>query len=390
MTNGTRMFFIKLRPKPEIWIWAAAIAFAASMLTCGLFAFRQGGEVQTAFLALTATLMCLAAVVRYWYRHNILFPLVHMSDRLCASVGAPEDCTDRNLSPQQQALVIEDQLEQLMLEKQRMAILATQLNDELTTVTSIAEDIAKEVNAEQTESEQALNDLEEMATSIWHLADNASTAAQAVNDTVEEANRGKLVMTNSISAISVLASEVKDSSQILDELGSDSRDVGTVLEVIREIADQTNLLALNAAIEAARAGEHGRGFAVVAEEVRTLATRTTESTHEIQSIIERLQSCVSNTVNAMGSSYEEANRCEEMVENACISFSSIVDAVKGITDTSNAVAETAKEQSATVEDFNRVISRIQKINEQAVRGSNEINAACDKASAIGRLISSAN
>jgi len=381
------MLFKRLRPNPATWIWTAAAAFTASVTICGLLAFQRGGDVQTAFLVMTITLVWLVAAGRQWYRKHIHSPLVHMSERLCASVGAPEDCTDHNLSPEQQALFIEEQIDQLMLEKQRLVILVTELNETLTIITSTATEIADDIHAEESENNKALNDLSEMATSIWQLADSASTAAQAVNETVEEANHGKLVMTNSIGAISVLASEVKDSSQILEELGSDSRDVGTVLEVIREIADQTNLLALNAAIEAARAGEHGHGFAVVAEEVRTLATRTTDSTHEIQSIIERLQNCVGNTVKAMGSSHEEANRCEEMVEEACVSFSAIVDAVKGITDTSNAVAQTAKEQSATVEDFNRIISRIQGMNEHAAQGSDALKAACENAIAIGKQIS---
>jgi len=360
----------------------------AALMTCGALSFNQGGPLWTVFLVLALALTGFGLALRSWYRAHVLTPLADIGERLSATVGTPNDTASFTASALQQAEFVNDHIEQLMLEKQRLALLTAELGESLTTIATSSEEIRKQIKSEETEADRALNDLGEMATSIWHLAESASTAANAVSETTEEANRGKLVMTNSIGAISMLSEEIKNSGNILQELGSDSRDVGMVLEVIREIADQTNLLALNAAIEAARAGEHGRGFAVVAEEVRTLATRTTESTHEIESIIGRLQKCVTETVKAMSSSHTEANRCEEMVEQACISFSSIVDAVQGITETSHSVAETAKDQSATTENFNRVISRIQRFEKRAATAGDELINACDQARVIGNQIAS--
>ena len=381
------MFISRLENTPDVITLAFAGAFAIALISCGVLAYEQSGAIWHSFLALTLTLAGFGAALKKQHKRRVLDPLKRIGEHLSASVGVPGEQAGESGDTEQLANFINEQLEQLMLEKQRLALLCKDLNDALNGINAFACEIVEDIHSEQAESEQALNDLGEMATSIWNLADSASTAANAVNETIDEAERGKLVMTNSIGAISVLAGEVKNSSSILEELGTDSRDVGTVLEVIRGIADQTNLLALNAAIEAARAGEHGRGFAVVAEEVRTLATRTTESTHEIETIIERLQTCVSETVKAMGSSHLEANRCEEMVEQACISFSSIVDAVQGITATSNSVAETAKEQSATVEDFNRIISRIQNMNAQAATASDQLIDACGQAHILGTQIS---
>lgn len=375
-----------LLTKPKvIALSCAGIAFA-TLAVCGVLAHAQGGPLWQAFLVLTATVTGCGLALKRWYREAVLSPLQLIGEQLAASVGAPDASSSDSTSAQHQADFINEHLEQLMLEKQRLALLTDELDEALNAIDISAAEICNDIQGEQAEGEQALDDLGEMATSIWTLAESASAAANAVNETIEEANQGKLVMTNSIGAISLLADEVKASSNILEELGTDSRDVGTVLEVIREIADQTNLLALNAAIEAARAGEHGRGFAVVAEEVRTLATRTTDSTHEIEAIVDRLQNCVEGTVKAMGSSHEEAGRCEEMVEEACINFSSIVDAVQGITETSNSVAATAKDQSATVEDFNRIISRIQSMNSEAAKAGDSLLNACRRAREIGGQI----
>ncbi len=219
-----------------------------------------------------------------------------------------------------------------------------------------------------------LDDLDGMATQIWSLADTARNVAESVNHTVTEANNGQLVMKDSIKAITSLSTEVQRTSTVLNELDDDSRSVGTVLEVIREIADQTNLLALNAAIEAARAGDNGRGFAVVADEVRTLSQRTAVSTEEIKAIIEHLQSVTRGTVTTILESHQEAVSCEKMVEKACVSFSAIVNAVQTINEGSNHVADTAKNQSSTSEQINRKVAQVQRMNSESLGVIEEINA----------------
>merc|ERR1712157_277187 len=107
------------------------------------------------------------------------------------------------------------------------------------------------------------------------------------------------VLAQTIKDIQSQASDVDASVQVIAELAQASEEISGVMEVIRNIAEQTNLLALNAAIEAARAGEQGRGFAVVADEVRSLASRTQQSTEEIQSTIEQLQNAAHSAVEVM-------------------------------------------------------------------------------------------
>jgi len=212
--------------------------------------------------------------------------------------------------------------------------------------------------------------------SIWELASMPEKASATVNDTQEEADKGKLIMTNSIGAIDNLATEVKNSTSILSDLSEDSQNIGMVLDVITDIAEQTNLLALNAAIEAARAGDQGRGFAVVADEVRTLAARTSNSTEKIKDIIDHLRETVTKTISTLENSHDEAEECVNQVEEACVSFSSIVAAVNGIIETSQSLADTAKGQSHAVEEINRDIDLISGLSTKVVDQHAGLQQAC--------------
>ncbi len=136
----------------------------------------------------------------------------------------------------------------------------------------------------------------------------------------------------------------------LSKLARDSENIGTVIDVIKSIAEQTNLLALNAAIEAARAGEQGRGFAVVADEVRTLASRTQESTKEIEEMIERLQQASNQAVSVMSEGKEQAQHSVSQASLAGKSLSTISSAVAMIAEMNAKIADLATEQSRSTEE----------------------------------------
>lgn len=194
--------------------------------------------------------------------------------------------------------------------------------------------------------------MNEMTATVQEVARNAADASDAAHAADSEAVNGNLIVDNVTSAINDLALEVQESAGTIATLEENAEQIGTVLDVIRGIAEQTNLLALNAAIEAARAGEQGRGFAVVADEVRTLASRTQDSTREIQSMIERLQEGSKSAVLAMDQSQKKTERVVEQAHKAGEALTSITMAVSRIADMNTQIATAAEQQSAVSEDIN--------------------------------------
>merc|ERR1711916_152255 len=149
-------------------------------------------------------------------------------------------------------------------------------------------DTEKGVVRQQSEIQQVVTAVREMAAVVSQVAESVSQAAENAEQADSESANGRQVVVSTMSQIESLSHDINAASVVIDKLQQETDNIGSVLDVIRGIAEQTNLLALNAAIEAARAGEQGRGFAVVADEVRTLASRTQESTQEINAMIEVL------------------------------------------------------------------------------------------------------
>ena len=162
------------------------------------------------------------------------------------------------------------------------------------------------ISQQQGAATHAKDAVDNMNQSVIAVAESAAEAARAADEASSASSNGQSVVNNTVQSIQNLAKNVEETSHVIRQLENDSNQVGVVLDVIKGIAEQTNLLALNAAIEAARAGEQGRGFAVVADEVRTLASRTQQSTEEIQKTIEQLQSAAHKAVEVMSTGTSQA------------------------------------------------------------------------------------
>ncbi|MFP5339546.1 MAG: methyl-accepting chemotaxis protein, partial [Gammaproteobacteria bacterium] len=182
---------------------------------------------------------------------------------------------------------------------QQVAGTTTQLTGLVAAVASQAQRSEQAMADQRSETDQVATAINEMSAAAHEVAMSAQRAAEAARETDQQGVAAKQVVDQSIRQIHELVGELRDSGESLEGLQQDVKGIVGVLDVIRAIAEQTNLLALNAAIEAARAGEAGRGFAVVADEVRALASRTQQSTGEIQGMIDRLQGATSHTVSTM-------------------------------------------------------------------------------------------
>lgn len=222
---------------------------------------------------------------------------------------------------------------------------------------------------------QVVAAINQMGATISEIASNAATAAETANQASENTDLGRDVVNKAKDAISRLANDIESTGQVVGQLASTTQNIGSILDVIRDISDQTNLLALNAAIEAARAGEQGRGFAVVADEVRNLASRTADSTDEIQKMINQLQSDAKDAVIAMDAGKTVTGEGVSSSDHAVEVLVTISERIHDISDRNTQVATATEEQSTVVHTINQNIEEINAINEITTGTAEELAEA---------------
>ena len=258
----------------------------------------------------------------------------------------------------------------------------TQLASAAEEMSAIMVETNRSTLEQQSETSQVVTAMNEMAATVQEVARNATEAAAAAGSADDAAAEGKKVVVGTMSAIENLSSDINSAASVIGQLEKDSENIGTVLDVIKGIAEQTNLLALNAAIEAARAGEQGRGFAVVADEVRTLASRTQQSTQEIQEMIEKLQVGAQSAVKVMDDSRTKAEESVTQAATAASSLETITNSVSLINDMNTQIATAAEQQSAVAEEINKNILTISSIVDRTADGASQTSTASEELASL--------
>jgi len=256
--------------------------------------------------------------------------------------------------------------------------------DELNAVTL---DSTQNLQQQNNEIEQAATAVNEMTTAVEEVARNAVSTSDATRQSSESAHAGQERVSETVTAIGALASDVQVTGGLVQSLANQSQDIGKVLDVIRAIAEQTNLLALNAAIEAARAGESGRGFAVVADEVRALAYRTQQSTQEIEQMVQGMRSGSTQALDSMQASSTRAATTLALAERAGEALQTITDSVHQIHERNLVIASAAEEQAQVAREVDRNLVNIRDLSVRSAAGANQTSASSHELSRLANSLS---
>ena len=260
--------------------------------------------------------------------------------------------------------------------------LVTQVADAVQELSQVVREVSSIVDLtqngsqqQQVKTEQVASAIQQMTATLQEVITSAQQAADSAKLADDNAKSGQTVVSQTIRSINELATEIESGANVIHQLEKGTESIGSVLDVIKNIAEQTNLLALNAAIEAARAGEQGRGFAVVADEVRTLASRTQQSTTEIQQMIDSLQAQARAAVESISKGQEKTRATVSNAANAGDALTAITDSVATINTMNVQIASASEQQGVVAEKINQNVVNISEVADENAASSNKLASA---------------
>ncbi len=226
--------------------------------------------------------------------------------------------------------------------------------------------------------------ISDMATSIDQVSKNSSESADVAQRSVQIASHGAEVVRETIQGMDSIRDQIQETSKRIKRLGESSQEIGSIVELINDLAEQTNVLALNAAIQAASAGEAGRGFAVVADEVQRLAERASNATKRIETLVQTIQSDTNEAVSSMEQTTAEVVAGARLAEDAGTALGDIERVSNDLAELINNISAAARQQSSAATNITSTMNSIQEITSQTSLGASQT------AESIGNLAELAN
>ncbi|OOE69556.1 chemotaxis protein [Salinivibrio sp. IB868] len=324
-----------------------------------------------------------------WFAQRIGEPVKNMLDKLNDIASGEGDLTQRLHvhgydEIAQLGHAFNRFVEKLQHTIQRVAQVTAQVNSTACDMAQQTSAVAEKLQTHDNETEQVVTAVTEMSSAAQEVAQNTTQVADAATSATQDAQNAQAQVRESEASVEKLVAKMSESSGQVDQLKAQSDKITSVLSVIGEIAEQTNLLALNAAIEAARAGEQGRGFAVVADEVRTLASRTQTSTHEIRDMLDGLHVHVDSAVKTIADSDQECQSMATISAQIGERITSVSAAFSQVNDMTSQIASAASEQTTVTEDIHRNLVSIRDIVASLLNSSEASSHAAEELSSLGQ------